>query len=969
MAYKKGQIPEFRDGYDLINQAAAKIFTPDMINNSGPFLAMVLKVESDLKYPQAGWWDELANNFAFKHPGVPNPFANMKRIKVTARITSEYLSGQPDIDAWIPPPENPFSPTKNDEELIGLHNEFISITEAAALQPPVVGNFAWVGFLDMDTLQRPYYIEPAKGLIGACGGAVSASGAFQGNAASGAGLMGGKVVNNPSQIAGKPVLPGKPGAAKYLLHGYVARKFTRESIFLTDPKKRANMEELMAAIEIMHWYLQSLYPGQKVRIHNRRAGTADGGHVPNSAHAKGEAIDLHAVHNGKRVGYETDWAIITKLVAAGKIPFGGIGYYKTSSGRRHIKVTLNRDDLGPSGVPHWDHRRGKGAWIWHTIQVDGKRATHKKGLKGPGKGIKKYLSLPWLPKPAKAKFMKMPAVDSNMPTLSDVIKARQRYAVGKAPAPKKVVPSSTTKADASGTPSKKPAANPPAPATTTAKPPSSGSPTKPKAQAKAAEKPQSSTVTKSEKLPINTSVDSLFGKAKKLTAEEKKMIDKVYGKEQKKKKAKSGQSSSVSSGAPAAPQQNCAPGAPGQPGPGAPGRMVPGSPIEIPGRGKPKGLQHDNPKTGGLHQDDKKHALKNPTMFVCHETAGGGSAYSNAATFQARIIKGKLHKDGKPYHQGNQVHFWGGAAGDIVLTTDLRSPCFHATPMNWISYGYEAVNRAQGGRGWQKQVKWDRNARKSLRYPGIKLLASFGNVGGPLLGSGKGLNPPLWSTLHAGYTIPTMWSCERLWQTASWLITKPPYPRIKIPAKFPMVLNDNKLGVGLKVDVHGLGGKKVFVWGRVNPERADFKKKGCNAAWSRGLVSGRKAKADLKKHPWQQGIVAHNRWGSHTDGCFQEYYCLARAMKMHPPAAFYAAIGALALSNAKVKPSAAGAAYSDSLSTGATRFTFLPSKAMSAYGKKLWGNNGDLNWFQGNSSFRKDGTLKGPKKFKKLVGK
>ena len=69
---------------------AVEIITPNVYidqdrNVSG------LEVESDLKYPLAGWWDEVANNFAFNHPGVPNPFADMKRIKVTARITSEYL--------------------------------------------------------------------------------------------------------------------------------------------------------------------------------------------------------------------------------------------------------------------------------------------------------------------------------------------------------------------------------------------------------------------------------------------------------------------------------------------------------------------------------------------------------------------------------------------------------------------------------------------------------------------------------------------------------------------------------------------------------------------------------------------------------------------------------------------------------------------------------------------------------------
>jgi hypothetical protein len=120
---------------------------------------------------------------------------------------------------------------------------------------------------------------------------------------------------------------------------------------------------------------------------------------------------------------------------------------------------------------------------------------------------------------------------------------------------------------------------------------------------------------------------------------------------------------------------------------------------------------------------------------------------------------------------------------------------------------------------------------------------------------------------------------------------------------------------------------------------AGFKQRGSTkAAWSKGLIKGRRA--DPKEH-WQKGIVAHQRW-HHTDGCFIEYYCLARAMKMSSKEAYFAAIGGLAATNPQ---------NNRQLNVGGRKnFTRLPDPKMIRYGKLLWGNNGPLNWYQANTS-------------------
>ena len=198
------------------------------------------------------------------------------------------------------------------------------------------------------------------------------------------------------------------------------------------------------------------------------------------------------------------------------------------------------------------------------------------------------------------------------------------------------------------------------------------------------------------------------------------------------------------------------------------------------------------------------------------------------------------------------------------------------------------------------------------------------------------------------YVLPTEIQCRRLWETILWCSLKNPnrmHPKVlKIPIKFPATANSAKLGTGFKSSHNG--GKPLFVWGRFNPLVASFKagyKPGpYEDAWKTGKRNNI-PRLPFNKH-WQQGIVAHFRWSSHTDGCFPEYYCLGRANGLGSIDAYLAACGAIAASNPR---------NNKKLSAGKRNYTQFPNNDMVKYGIKIWGRKPslhDLNWAQKGSS-------------------
>lgn len=339
-------------------------------------------------------------------------------------------------------------------------------------------------------------------------------------------------------------------------------------------------------------------------------------------------------------------------------------------------------------------------------------------------------------------------------------------------------------------------------------------------------------------------------------------------------------------------------------------------------------------------------ALK-ATMFVIHETGKSKPAYHVAKENYERSQKRK--KDGAGW-----MHFYGGRAGEIIQQLPTNSPALHA---NWAStnaIGYEVCNV---GVITPPSPIFNKGNIDKL---GFKILGPDGNIGGKL-GNGKvkhlGLYP------GKNYALPGEKQCLKVWETIKWLAgTSKPQKELSLSVVFPAVLNDTSKNIGTGLHSSKLGGsskEKVFVWGRLNPLKPPmFKNGNYMSSWKKGQPSGFDNRLAWKvEKPFQHGIVGHHRWQD-NDGCFIEFYCLGRALGMTSPDAYFAAIGALALT-------------SDKNATGAKNVTFLPDYKKANYvkvGRDLWGKSGDINWKQWMSSIPKALPKDRDKKYETGVG-
>tara|TARA_Y100001938_G_scaffold137593_1_gene201986 strand:+ start:1819 stop:5118 length:3300 start_codon:yes stop_codon:yes gene_type:complete len=328
-------------------------------------------------------------------------------------------------------------------------------------------------------------------------------------------------------------------------------------------------------------------------------------------------------------------------------------------------------------------------------------------------------------------------------------------------------------------------------------------------------------------------------------------------------------------------------------------------------------------------QKKKYNTALKATMLVIHETGKSKPAYHVAKENFERSQKRK--KDGAGW-----MHFYGGRAGEIIQQLPTNSPALHA---NWAStnaIGYEVCNL--GAISSTSSLL----SKTKINKLGYKILGPEGNVGGKL-GNGKvkslGLYP------GKNYALPGEKQCLRVWETIKWLVgTSKPHPELALSIVFPAVLNDTAKTIGTGLHSSKLGGsskEKVFVWGRFNPLKPPFYKNGnYMSSWKKGQPSTFESRLAWKvEKPFQRGIVGHHRWQD-NDGCFIEFYCLGRALGMTSPDAYFAAIGALAMT-------------SDKNATGAKNVTFLPDYKKANYvktGRDIWGNNGDINWKQWMSS-------------------
>ena len=952
MPFRNDEYANLPSGKELLEKLAKDAYTPDFIEKKGPFLAKVLRVEQITNdSDDLTWIEELNNNFKNEEEGKgPSPFDSMLRLKVTARIDNKILEGQPNIHAHIPDPTQVGNETEGDaynNQLISEHDEFISMSEGVAVMIPTPGDYVWVDYLDKQNFSRPIYMGPLKGNVGMalvppCGIPGAPMNAFNQNQATGNSLTK-PVINNPALLKGA-YLGAAPAGKKYRLHGYVAKDFTQQKKFLEDDYYRQSLERLVAGIEVFHWYLEQIFPGKSVKIIDPKAAT-DKGHAEKSAHKNGSATDLDAKIDGKKLDNTTLSAIIFKLIVSGKIPDGGVGVYQTnwSGGPNKGKndTFTNRNSLPLSDVPHWDY----GISTNSPFYVDGKTVNEKgykvrKWIKHTLNGNKKDLfrdieAKDWLsknggrlPKYLLQRYNELPAPDANMPTWEQVIALRTSLAAGDKSLDN--VDIKNPKPSNENTPK----------------------PDKPEENKTEEEKSDDEKKTKEDKKETSKASDSA---QKNQETEEKKTTE-----------AKKAQSipqkttpSTTAAFSPCTPAQLAAAqaGLGGILPPPATGIINEGTTIELPSTKKPTGLYSNPNVTTNVYEKEKdKNSLKNVKMFIIHESGGHGTSYWVAST-RAKKIKTNTQyvytdsqtgqKSVRTWSNRKQVHFWGGRAGDIAMTTPLDSPCSHANWCNYISIGYEVINIAGRSKKSANSAYFEKNET------GYRVLGPDGNVGGVLTnqmldgtvvkGSGVLKHGLGFMKGTRNYVLPGEIQCRRIWETIVWCSDANPNRLNKdvmnIPILFPATANDKKLSTGFKSNIGG--GASVFFWGLFNPGVQGFVGSGYQAAWEKDLSMGASFKP---KHHWQQGIVSHHRWPSHTDGCFVEYYCLGRAKGMDSINAYLAAIGAAAAGNP---------ANNKKLNAGKHNVTYFPDQKYVDYGKKIWGSAVDkasLNWAQKNTS-------------------
>ena len=184
------------DPLSVVRVASQKAFTPDALANTGPYKAILLKVEN---YSDKGVGDWVNSFYNY----VVGPKENIKLHRVRARI--------PEIHAMLPIPEN-----YTDHAIIEMYPTFIARSTTTE-SPGSPGDLIWVDFGNKTNFTDPIYLGPVKGT--APGGAgtetPSASGAHAGactdsynSSGPGGDTMSG--MNRALSHSGLPLLPRKP---------------------------------------------------------------------------------------------------------------------------------------------------------------------------------------------------------------------------------------------------------------------------------------------------------------------------------------------------------------------------------------------------------------------------------------------------------------------------------------------------------------------------------------------------------------------------------------------------------------------------------------------------------------------------------------------------------------------------------------------------------------------------------------
>ena len=323
------------------------------------------------------------------------------------------------------------------------------------------------------------------------------------------------------------------------------------------------------------------------------------------------------------------------------------------------------------------------------------------------------------------------------------------------------------------------------------------------------------------------------------------------------------------------------------------------------------------------------------------------------------------------WNPGHNVHFWTGRDGQVWQGCALDEGAWHGSfdGPNWHGVGMEVCNMSYtGGSKMRRFIK---------RVNHHKILNNKGNVGKNMLPKsqfgGGGVH-------YSGFkeVLPGEIQCRRAWEVILFLMSPAnPFKNIYyMPVAFPgtanagifnagVTQNGLRLGTGFNSPLGG--GKPIFIWRRMkatSERKTEEARARGRKAWGdvESVLKGgarlwwKKGVGGPDKKPtnhWHHGILSHMRWENHNDGQQIEYYCLGRALGLSSNDAYYAMIGALSTvykNDTSSYISGWNKKYPQ-LDTGYTYFPDAMGRFYVKLGKKLWGNNGPLNWYQESSDY------------------
>ena len=185
---------------DAVQSAAQNQFSTSALANTGPYKAIVLRVEKESGEPGAGSWMSAALSFFGGTPPI---------VKIKARI--------PEVHAALPVPKQLGSAPGEYQKIIDLYPTYIAQT--TAVPEPAPGDIVYVDYGNKNKWTDPIYLKPLIEAVPGAGGAggPGAGGAF-GNCGTGPGVFAASAPtgdalpakNKPLTLAGLPLLPRTP---------------------------------------------------------------------------------------------------------------------------------------------------------------------------------------------------------------------------------------------------------------------------------------------------------------------------------------------------------------------------------------------------------------------------------------------------------------------------------------------------------------------------------------------------------------------------------------------------------------------------------------------------------------------------------------------------------------------------------------------------------------------------------------